>query len=280
MRSYFLIVIIFIHYNAMSQTETKLWSTNIKVHIKDINHSDIAAKVTFLEGGKEYQAHYNSNNKEFIFDSLPTIQGEIKITADGYESQTNKFQPRTNVVRIYYLGKPGSAYMVQDDYLIPYKKYPGVYGIYLSGISADSIETILKPFLNKKGYEYQGSFYKGRLIQVKARKKINPQLAIQELIKHPNISDAGEVFGQNEITGFFSSEFTVTFDGLGTEEMTQLIEKYNLQVISSRGVTFSVRLKEGGKETITNLALRMINEPGVRLIYHRIIQYNPPPISD
>lgn len=280
MRSYLLILVIFIQNYTLAQTKIDFWSKNIKVRVLDTDNINIVAKVSFLESGKEHQAKYDVNSKEFIFDSIPYIQGEIKITAEGYESQTNKILPGTNIVRTYYLGKPGSAYMVMDDYLMPYKKNPGVYGIFISGNSTDSVLTVLKAYFKKKGYEFQGTYYKGLLVQVKAFKKISPQFAIQELLNHPNISEAGEVYGQNEITGFFSCELTVTFDGLGTDEMERLIEKYNFTIISSRGVTYRVRLKEGTKETITNIALRMKNEPGVRMIYHRIIDYVAPPTTD
>lgn len=271
--SFTLIFVLLIHFSGISSLPDEIWVPNIKVELNDASGQPIKGNVSFIVDGKTYRPKYHSEKKLYIFDSLPFQKGEIRLSSKGFESQEYVILPQTRKELVFHLGKPGAAYMVKDQFLYPYQNREGVLAIYVSELSKDSILTILKPL----GCILQGVHYRGRIFEVKCMNNRNTQEVINELLKHPNIGQAGEVFGKNYVTGFFSTEFTIKFREASARDIQELVDRYNLVIINGSRNTCRVRLSEDTSNTVTEIAKKLIKEEKVEYINHRIINYEPAP---
>lgn len=282
---YFTAIFVFLfHISGKSSLPDEIWVPNVKVELYSVNNQfimvspnkyvRIKGNVTFSVDGKTYRPKYIPEREHYVFDSLPFKKGEIKLSSKGYESQKYKILPQTTRVLTFHLGKPGCSYMARGEFKYPYYEHKGFYGIIGGKNYGDSIESFYKPYMDSIGCEYHSIDTK-KIVHVRCSQNRSDIEIIKGLLKIPNVKDAGEL----TFDGIMTSELTVTFQNAGKSDIRELLNKYNLIELSSSGVSYRVKVSKYSNMTAPDVGLKMINEPKIKYVSNRIINYLPPPVD-
>lgn len=266
---------------------------SLKMHDWENKPISKTGSITFTVEGKVYKAIYNREKSYYIFDSLPFVKGFLHIQCQGYEPQKYFMRPQKELV--FQLGKTGSSYMVRDGLLYPYVK-KGLYVQLHSSVKTDSIEKEIKPFFDNLSLSVN-RIYDDRVVLIhllSTTKSIKPQKYVRELLKHPLVFDAGEVYIPGEFSEVkkntdlipvqlingIKNEFVIQFENeynlpddattlfATLEERQRIIDKYKLKVNSNNSLTSSnyvlLNTTENSPGTTVDVLKLLLLEPIVK----------------